>query len=249
MLVIAAGTLVAVLLGAILVLLWARRSHTPWCELGYVRPKTWIGSLAIGIVFGSAFKLLMKSIVMPLLGADPINPTYHYLAANAAALPEMLFAAIVVAGFAEETVFRGYLFERLGKLWGTRVEAKMFHRCLPALAQAGNNLIVEHIVETRTCMSRLVQLLEPLDVFFVGIHCPLSELEKRELQRGDRRVGEARQDYDVVHTFGTYDIEIDSIQHLEDNVKAVVKAWQSRTYPSAFERMMAAEREGVQNAP
>src|SRR5512139_3373885 len=31
-----------------------------------------------------------------------------------------------------------------------------FHRCLPALAHAGNNLIVEHIVETEQWMNRLL---------------------------------------------------------------------------------------------
>jgi CAAX protease family protein len=125
MLVIAAGTLVTPLIGAVLVLGWARWSRTPWREIGYVRPKSWIGSLAIGLAFGFAFKLLMKAIVMPMLGADPINPTYHYLIGNTTALPGMLFAMIVVAGFGEETVFRGYLFERFGKLLGTGAGAKI----------------------------------------------------------------------------------------------------------------------------
>ena len=125
MLVIAAGTLVTPLIGAVLVLVWAWRSGTPWREIGYARPKSWIGSLAIGLAFGFAFKLLMKAIVMPLLGADPINRTYHYLIGNTAALPGMMFAMIVVAGFGEETVFRGYLFERVGKLLGTGAGAKV----------------------------------------------------------------------------------------------------------------------------
>jgi membrane protease YdiL (CAAX protease family) len=111
-------------LSALLVLLWAWRSHTPWREIGYVRPKSWIGSLAVGIVFGCALKLLMKVIVMPLLGAPAINPAYHYLAGNGAALPGMIFT-MIVAGFAEETLFRGYLFERLGKLFGTGPGAKV----------------------------------------------------------------------------------------------------------------------------
>jgi membrane protease YdiL (CAAX protease family) len=105
-------------LSAILVLLWAWRSRTPWQEIGYVRPKSWIITVAIGIVFGVAFKFLMKAIVMPLLGVDPINPAYHYVAGNSAALPGMLYTMIVVAGFGEETVFRGWMFERLGKLFG-----------------------------------------------------------------------------------------------------------------------------------
>ena len=60
----------------------------------------------------------MKVIVVPLLGAPAINPAYHYLAGNRAALPGMVFT-MIVAGFAEETLFRGFLFERLGKLFGT----------------------------------------------------------------------------------------------------------------------------------
>jgi hypothetical protein len=110
---------------AILVLVWAWRSHTPWREIGYVRPKSWLGTLAVGIVFGCALKLLMKVIVMPLLDAPAINPAYHYLGGNRAALPGMVFTMIVGAGFAEETLFRGYLFERLGKLFGTGPGAKV----------------------------------------------------------------------------------------------------------------------------
>ena len=63
---------------------------------------------------------------MPLLGAPAINPAYHYLAGNRAALPGVVFTMIVGAGFAEETLFRGYLFERLGKLVGTGIGAKVF---------------------------------------------------------------------------------------------------------------------------
>ncbi len=111
-------------LSAILVLLWVWRSHTPWREIGYVRPMNWIVTLVVGIVFGTAFKFLMKMVVMPLIGADPINHAYHYLAGNRAALPGAIYAMIVVAGFGEETVFRGFMFERLGKLLGSSLWAK-----------------------------------------------------------------------------------------------------------------------------
>jgi uncharacterized protein len=113
------GNLLFVPLSAILVLLWARVSRTPWRDIGFVRPRSWIASLALGVVLGSAFKLVMKAIVMPLLGAPAINPAYHYLAGNGAALPGAIFSMTVVAGFGEETVFRGYMFERLGKVFGS----------------------------------------------------------------------------------------------------------------------------------
>jgi membrane protease YdiL (CAAX protease family) len=124
MLVILAGNFLFAPLSAILVLVWVRLSRTPWREIGYVRPKSWIGSIAVGIVFGCAFKLLMKAIVMPLLGAPAINQAYHYLAGNTAALPGMIFTLLIVAGFGEETVFRGWMFERLGKLFGPSAWAR-----------------------------------------------------------------------------------------------------------------------------
>lgn len=117
-LVVLAGNFLFLPLSAILVLVWAWLSETPWRELGYVRPKNWVRTIAIGIVFGVALKLVMKAIVMPLLGAPPINEAYHFLAGNTAALPGMLWLIIVGAGFGEETVFRSYLFERFGKLFG-----------------------------------------------------------------------------------------------------------------------------------
>ncbi|MGQ0639826.1 MAG: lysostaphin resistance A-like protein [Gemmatimonadaceae bacterium] len=69
-------------------------------------------------------KLLMKTVVMPLLGADPINQTYHYLAGDTAALPAAIWSMVVAAGFGEEVVFRGFAFERLRRLLGWSTWAK-----------------------------------------------------------------------------------------------------------------------------
>lgn len=118
-LVIALGNLLFVPLSALLVLAWAWRSGTPWGEIGFGRPRSWLAAILVGIVFGIAFKLAMKALVMPLLGAPAVNPAYHHLAGNAAALPGMLYLIIVGAGFGEEIFFRGYLFERLGRLLGS----------------------------------------------------------------------------------------------------------------------------------
>jgi uncharacterized protein len=168
---ILAGNLVAMPLSAVLVLAWAWRSHTPWREIGYVRPKSWISSLAVGIAFGIALKFLMKAIVMPLLGAEPINQAYHYLVGNRAALPAMLFAVTVGAGFGEETVFRGYLFERFGKLFGPGVGARtsivlltsawfgLIHYPVQGLAGAEQGAIVGLVFGTIFAVTRSIFML------------------------------------------------------------------------------------------
>jgi hypothetical protein len=45
--------MVPVPIGATLVLLWAWLSRTPWREIGYVRPASWLRTIALGIALGS----------------------------------------------------------------------------------------------------------------------------------------------------------------------------------------------------
>src|SRR5262245_59237255 len=86
--------MVAIPVGALLVLIWARLSHTPLREIGYAKPKNWVVTILGGIAFGVALKFLMKAIVMPLLGADPINHPYHFLAGNKSLLPAAIVAML-----------------------------------------------------------------------------------------------------------------------------------------------------------
>jgi membrane protease YdiL (CAAX protease family) len=106
MLVIVAGQIVAPL-SAVLVLVWVKLSRTPWREIGYVRPRSWIGGLVVGIAVGVVFKFLLKTIVMPLLGANPINQAYHHLAGNPTAAAPLVLQMIITAGFGEETFSAG----------------------------------------------------------------------------------------------------------------------------------------------
>lgn len=118
------GPVLASLAGGILVLIWVSASHTPWRAIGYVRPANWVRTVVGGLVFGISLKLAMKILVMPLLGAPPINSTYHYLAGNLPGVAAMAIYVIVAAGFGEETLYRGFLFERLQKLLGSTVAMK-----------------------------------------------------------------------------------------------------------------------------
>jgi membrane protease YdiL (CAAX protease family) len=117
-LIILAGALVFMPIAATLILLWAWLSKTPWREIGLARPRSWIGGAALGIALGVGLKFVLKAIVLPLLAAPPVNASFHHLAGNLPATLDLVAYAVYGAGFAEELVFRGYLFERLDKLLG-----------------------------------------------------------------------------------------------------------------------------------
>ena len=107
-----------------------------------------------------------------------------------------------------------------------------FHRCLPALAAAGNDLIVEHIIEFPAWRHDLAILLADLDVFLIGVHCDLDELDRRERVRGDRRIGEGRTHVQVdgIHTFGPYDLDVDTTAGVDAAlIDRILTAWRHRT--------------------
>ncbi|MGD8405777.1 MAG: AAA family ATPase [Anaerolineales bacterium] len=113
------------------------------------------------------------------------------------------------------------------------------HQCLPALATAGNNVIFDHIIETREWLHQLISLISKLDVFFVGLHCSLPELERREIRRGDRNRGDAYRDLQSVHRVTSYDLELDSENSLDDNVALLIRTWRVRKRPSTLDQMLA----------
>ena len=122
-LVILAGSLLGAPVGALLVLGWAALSGTPWRDLGFVRPRHWALTVIGGVAAGVAFKLAMKSVVMPLIGAPPMNQSFQYLAGNSDEFHKILPMLVFGAGFGEEVLFRGYLFERSGRLFGRSLVA------------------------------------------------------------------------------------------------------------------------------
>ena len=115
---------------------------------------------------------------------------------------------------------------------------KGIHQCIPALATAGNNIIFDHIIETEAWLDHLITLISEMDVFFVGLHCSLPELERREALRGNRHKGDAERDLRNVHSIPSYDLELDSEDLLEENVKILIQEWKERKHPSALDAMI-----------
>lgn len=111
---------------------------------------------------------------------------------------------------------------------------KGFHASLAAYADADNNLILEHILDTDGWLELLCDLLANHDVFFVAVHCPLDVLVEREKLRGDRPIGSAKHDFETIHVGKTYDLEIDTSDGVDANVERILAAWRSANRFSSF---------------
>lgn len=102
-----------------------------------------------------------------------------------------------------------------------------FHLSIGAFAGAGNDLIVEHIVEETEWWSQLQRILRPFDTFWVGVHAPLFEIERREKERGDRHIGEAAY-HMKTHDYCHYDVEVDTSDPQDLVLSTIVNAWRNR---------------------
>jgi chloramphenicol 3-O phosphotransferase len=78
-----------------------------------------------------------------------------------------------------------------------------------ALAAAGNDLIVDDVM-LEDELSDYRRLLSDFDVSVVGVHASLDVLEARERLRGDRMIGLARGQFDLVHKGKDYDLTVDT---------------------------------------
>lgn len=126
-----------------------------------------------------------------------------------------------------------------------------FAKCVAALASSGNNVIVDDVIappqhlppgkEFDACdlLRQRATILRPFDVLFVKVFCPLDELERREAARGDRTIGLARSQYDKVHKYATYDVEVDTSTNApEDGAAQVLQALQSPRNQRAFQELI-----------
>jgi len=79
-----------------------------------------------------------------------------------------------------------------------------------ALAETGHNVIVDIVFCGQKTYIELTEELEGLNFKIVKVGCPLDELEKRELARGDRKIGLAKLQYESVHDGVIYDLNLNT---------------------------------------
>ncbi|MFU1681779.1 phosphotransferase-like protein [Phaeobacter piscinae] len=101
-------------------------------------------------------------------------------------------------------------------------------------AEAGNDLIVEHILDTPGWHAELQALLSRHDIVFVGLRPPLAPLTQREKIRGNRPAGSAARDAAHAHDGLRYDLEFDGSTPVADMAQTLLTHLQTPRPRSCF---------------
>ncbi len=113
-----------------------------------------------------------------------------------------------------------------------------FHAANVAVVEAGNNVILDHVLQEPSWVELCVTAFRNVDVIFVGVHCSLEVLEAREEARGDRERGTARYQHERIHSHRIYDVEVDTSKMSVEECAAVVHDYvQSGRQPTVFEKL------------
>ena len=87
---------------------------------------------------------------------------------------------------------------------------KAFNQYLLALTEAGKPVIADTFYKFPAAREHLFHIICRKNVFYVQLYCQLIELERRERERGNRKIGLARSQFDTVYSYQGYDLQIDS---------------------------------------
>lgn len=84
------------------------------------------------------------------------------------------------------------------------------HASIAQLARLGNDVVVEHVFLDTHWRDSFLNALSDIPIISVGLKCPIVVLEKREIERGHRIVGQSRGHYITIHEDMRYDLEFDT---------------------------------------
>lgn len=100
--------------------------------------------------------------------------------------------------------------------------AETFQEVVLTLAKMGHHLIIDDVSFGKEQIDAWKEALKKFQVLWVGVNAPLSILEQREKDRGNRIVGSARGQFHKVHHNATYDLEIDTYHTtLDESVEKI----------------------------
>ena len=121
--------------------------------------------------------------------------------------------------------------------WGEKLVTGMYE-AIAAMVSQGFSVIVDDVVQRKESLECAVRSFKPFKTYFIGVKCPIKILEKREKERGDRAITMARGMYKRVHSFSSYDFEVDTSQYTPQECAEKIKDFMDTYEPEIFKKLV-----------
>ena len=110
------------------------------------------------------------------------------------------------------------------------------HHAIAVVALRGNNVLADHVFVEKAWVDECAELFAGMNAYVIGLTCPLEVLEQRERDRKDRTLGQAKMQYEVIHKFAQYDLELDTSKlTTEECAEKVIE--RLKNPPDAFRKL------------
>lgn len=127
--------------------------------------------------------------------------------------------------------------------WDTlRKCASAMHNSIKTFSNEGLNVIVDHVIldipEEDGWLEECVTILSDYPVVFVRVNCPVYELERRERDRGDRDIGQAKWQLERIHGHGIYDLEVNTFENtIQECAEQIMRFRLQANHLNAFRKL------------
>ena len=119
---------------------------------------------------------------------------------------------------------------------------KGLYYAVKGFSDGGINTIVDDVLLKEDGYDRLgqcVELLHDYPILFVHVTCPLDELRHREIERGDRGIGQAESQLAILTPQDTYDITVDTYNNtIEECADRIIELTEDMSKHTSFKTLM-----------
>lgn len=89
---------------------------------------------------------------------------------------------------------------------------KAIAKAAKGLSETGHNVIVDIIFSGKQTQQEFIDEFELANLYFIKVECPITELKRRESERGDRALGLAESQLASTHAGVIYDLEVNTLK-------------------------------------
>jgi len=123
---------------------------------------------------------------------------------------------------------------------GFRTAFDLHHDCVKLVSDQGKDVIVDTVLCGRDTFASFEKRLVGYPVIMIKVTCPIDELNRRELARGDRDVGLAAGQAEIMVPQQSYDLIVDThAQSTEECARRIMEVLASPRQPTAFRTLTA----------